>query len=184
MAFLEKYIEIRPYAYHVSHRANLPRLAQTRRLEPSAALIRRADRPELLRRRREAPTPIQVDGETVVLQDQLPLVFANAELAGEWGEGDFVEFLNRHIFFWPGNADRPIKYGARLLEHYEEQGPAVLRVCTRALLSANPDATPLFCSFNSGATSRSRSLYAGPLIHANAGQGCGTCFSWRCAASA
>jgi hypothetical protein len=152
VGFIDKYVQIRPYAYHVSQRANLARLARTRRLESSANLIRRADESELLRRRRDEPTRIQVDGDTVILQDQLPLVFASAQLAEGWSEGDFVEFINEHVFFWPGTAHGPIKYGDRLLEHYEEQGPAVLRVRTRALLSANPGMTPLFCPFNSGAT--------------------------------
>jgi hypothetical protein len=124
----------------------------------------------LLRQRRETPTPIQVDGEPVILQDQLPLVFANAQLSTEWNEGDFVEFLNEHVFFWPGKADGPIKYGNRLLDHYEDQGPVVLRVRTGELLSANLGATPLFCPFNSGATSmqRGRRVPRGPDLFTSA----------------
>src|SRR4030095_3329018 len=82
---------------------------------------------ELLRRLREIPTPIMVDGEIVILQDQSPLKFANVSLATGWSEGDFIEYLNEHVFFWPGKADGPIRYGARLLDPYEGKGPAVLR---------------------------------------------------------
>jgi hypothetical protein len=154
MGFLERYIDIRPYAFHVSQGANLTRLLRTRRLEPSATLIERSDRPELLRQRRKRPETIRVDGDSVVLQDQAPLVFANIKLPPEWNEGDFVEFLNRHVFFWPGRADDLINSGRRLLNHYETQAPVLLRVRTKSLLRDNPNAVPLFCPFNSGATLR------------------------------
>jgi hypothetical protein len=85
------------------------------------------------------------------LQDQKPLIVANAKLHSAWVEGDFVEFLNQHVFFWPGVHSGPIKYGARLLDHYEEDRPAVLRVNTAQLIHANANVPPLFCAFNSGA---------------------------------
>ena len=94
---------------------------------------------------------ITVEGEPFVLQDQKPLIVANAELQAGWTEADFVEFLNRHVFFWPGVESGPITYGARLLGHYEDDRPAVLRVRTARLIPANVDLPPLFCAFNSGA---------------------------------
>jgi hypothetical protein len=91
VAFLEKFIELRPYAYHVSQQTNLASLARTLTIESSASLIRRAGRFELLRQRREIPTPIQIDGETVVLQDQLPLVFNNAQFPVEWTSSPWLK---------------------------------------------------------------------------------------------
>lgn len=151
MSFLENYLKIRPFAYHVTNRANLGSLARRRRLQPSAELIRRAGRSDLVHRRREVPTPVEIDGEFVLLQDQLPLLMANADLVNGWDTGDLVAFLNEHVFFWPGTRQGPIRSGERLWEHYEHEGPAVLRFDARGLLSANPAAVPLFCPFNSGA---------------------------------
>ncbi len=151
MTFIDRFIEIRPFAYHVTQRPNLRRLARTRQLHSAADLIRRSGELCLLRARRANPRPINVDGQVVVLQDQGPLLFANAQLDAEWTEGDFVEFLNEHVFFWPGIQSGPIKYGERLLSHYEQQGPAVIRVRTASLLAENHQLNPLFCAFNSGA---------------------------------
>ena len=154
MQFIDRFIEIRPFAYHVTQRANLARLARSRRLYPAADLIRRSGELSVLRARRGDQRPLNVDGEAVVLQDQRPLILANAQLDPMWTEGDFIEFLNEHVFFWPGVKSGPIRYGARLLDHYEEQSPAVIRVCTATLLAENCLLTPLFCAFNSGAPRR------------------------------
>ena len=91
------------------------------------------------------------------------MILANVQLDPTWTEGDFIEFLNEHVFFWPGVKLGPIRYGARLLDHYEEQSPAVIRVCTATLLAENRLLTPLFCAFNSGAP---RSKAVGAFVEA------------------
>jgi hypothetical protein len=148
---LDQFLVLRPFAYHVTRAANLERLASTFKLFPAAELIRRSGESHLMRIRRTKPRTVVVDGKAFVLQDQQPLICANAELHNGWAEGDFVEFLNHHVFFWPGLASGPIKHGARLFEHYRADRPAVLRFNTRRLLQSNPDLVPLFCAFNSGA---------------------------------
>ena len=148
---ISEYAELRPYLYHVTARENLPRLQRTRRLDPAAELIRAAARPHLLRTRRPEPVSIFVDGEPVVLKDQRPLIEANVSLADGWQFADLVEFLNEHVFFWPGDAIGPVLSGRRLLAHYEEELPAVLRVPLTDVVAINPQLPPLFSPYNTGA---------------------------------
>jgi hypothetical protein len=79
------------------------------------------------------------------------LIEKNAELAEGWDFGDFVEYLNGHVFFWPGTHERAIGPGRRLLEHYASEGPAILRISTQQLFNVNAAVTPLYCAFNPGA---------------------------------
>jgi hypothetical protein len=153
---IEQFAELRPFLYHITARANLPRLRRTMHLEPTAALLHAANRSDLLRTRRTESLAVQVAGETVVLKDQHPLVAANIDLPIGWEFGDFVQYLNEHVFFWPGDAICAVAAGRRLLTHYADEDVAVLRVRVQALLDLNPEATPLFCPFNSGAPRQQR----------------------------
>lgn len=84
-------------------------------------------------------------------KDQHPLIEANTQLSPEWDFGDYVQYLNGFVFFWPGTQAGPIGPGRRLLDHYEADGPLVLRIATDRLLSENSRLVPQFCPFNSGA---------------------------------
>jgi hypothetical protein len=152
MAFdVDRFVRLRPYLYHITARANRTAIERSMLLEPAAQLMRRAARPDLLRWRRPEAVTIRVGPDEIVLKDQRPLIEANLSLDGSWELGDLVEYLNEHVFFWPGRADGPIVHGARLLDRYEADAPLVLRVPTGDLLAANRGAEPLFCPFNSGA---------------------------------
>ena len=159
------FVDLRSVVYHSTNRANLRRVAKLRRLEPATELIRKSGRTELRRTRRTGPVTLYVDGETVVLRDQDPLRLANVALENGWTEGDFVEFQNEHIFFWPGDFKTIVRSGARLLERYDKVD-AVLRIPTVDLLAANPGCTPLFCAFNSGATRKQggKAVPRGPTL--------------------
>lgn len=173
MAFtLTQFIRLRPHLYHVTERSNLPRLARSHLMEPAAELIQRSGCHEWLQRRRSHAVPLKIDGETIVLKDQRPLVLANAALTGGWAHEDFVSYLNQHVFFWPGAAAGPIRHGARLLARYEETGPAILRMRTQDVLEANSQGTPLFSPFNSGALRKQNGfpVARGPYLFAPAHQ--------------
>ena len=161
---VEEFAELRPFLYHVSASENLHRLQRTHRLDPADHLLRSAARLDLLRQRRPNAIALLVEGETVVLKDQRPLIEANVSLKPPWTFGDFVEFLNQHVYFWPGDAIGPIVSGARLLAHYAEELPLVLRLRVTDLLNANPETTPLFSPCNSGAPrmQRGRAVSRGP----------------------
>lgn len=148
---LAEYVRLRPFSYHVTARENIPHLRRTLRIESSRMLLAAAARMDLLRERRKEYVDIRVDGTTVVLKDQKPLIVANTNLTDGWDFADLVEHLNCHVFFWPGNEKGPIGPGRRLLQSYADDGPAVIRIATADLLAWNPGVEPLFCPFNSGA---------------------------------
>jgi hypothetical protein len=148
---IDRFVELRPFLYHVTARENRAALVRERSIWPAAELMRRAGRSDLLRWRRPDSVSLRIGSEQIVIKDQRPLVEANLSLDGSWGLADFVEYLNQHVFFWPGRADGPIAHGQRLLDRYDASSPLVLRIPTADLLRVNRDCEPLFCPFNSGA---------------------------------
>jgi hypothetical protein len=148
---LQEFIALRPFVYHVTDRTNVARLRRLRCIQPAADLLNLAGQKELIRQRRTEAKTIVIDSETVILKDQSPLIFANVVLAPVWSAEDFVEYLNEHVYFWPGSSGGPVESGARLHDRYRVEEPAVVRVRTADLLSANQSQVPLFCPYNSGA---------------------------------
>ena len=169
---VEEFVRLRPFAYHVTSRYNLDLLRLSGWIRTAAELIRASDRPELLGVRRQSEVAIETTFGRVVLKDQRPLIAANLQLAAGWSLGDFVEYLNSFTYFWPGRDRGPIGPGQRLLDHYEADGPLVLRVPTIDLLRANPDVLPEFCAFNSGAPryNAGRRAFRGPHLFCVADQ--------------
>lgn len=152
MAFdLRTFVKSRPFIYHFSDRANVPRLRRLRYIQSAAELLRLSGQERLIRQRRAKPVQVTINGETVILRDQAPLIFANAALAPGWNTEDFTAHLNEHVYFWPGDLEGPVKAGTRLHDHYLEDRPAVLRVPTADLLVTNSGQAPLFCPFIAGA---------------------------------
>ena len=152
MAFLlSEFSRLRPFTYHVTSRENCAALRTSRQLSTTVSILRRAQRLDLLRRRRAEYVQLTTADGIVVLKDQKPLIEANTALAEGWEFGDYVAFLNSFTFFWPGTDAAPIGPGRRLLEHYKADGPLVLRFRTVDLFEANAGLTPEFCAFNSGA---------------------------------
>jgi hypothetical protein len=148
---ISKFIALRPFLFHFSNHANVPRLQKLRCIQPAEDLLRTAGEEKLASQRRTKSIRLIIDGETIVITDQLPLVFSNAALTSNWTEKDFVAYLNQHVYFWPGDANGPIKRGSRFYGHYLKSQLAILRVSSASLLAVNSSQTPLFCPFNSGA---------------------------------
>jgi hypothetical protein len=92
-----------------------------------------------------------VDGREIVLRDQKPLHKGNTGLPNGYKFDDFIESLNRRVFFWPGDKSGPIDYGLRHFERYKDERPVVLRIDFASLIDANPSIEPRFCRYNSGA---------------------------------
>jgi hypothetical protein len=143
-------VKLRPYLFHLTAASNVERILRNRRIESALALLVAADRRELVRQRRRGHVQVEVDRETVQLRDQAPLHRGNMALEEGWAFEDFVEHLNERVFFWPGTASGPISYGMRHYERYKDEGPAILRVATAALVAENVHSPPLFCRYNSG----------------------------------
>lgn len=139
----------RPYAYHLTSKANLRLILASRRIDCAATLILKGGRKELLRRRRSKHEAVHVDGRAVSLRDQAPLHEGNLALSGVWSFADLVEALNKRVFFWPGTESGPNDYGHRHFGRYVVEKPALIRVKTCELLEANGSAAE-FCRYNSG----------------------------------
>jgi hypothetical protein len=144
------YATVQPYLYHLTHRDNLNALRDMGCLLPAATLMERAGRHKLIRVPRRGPISLSVDGRTIVLRDQAPLHKGNMRLPRGYSFEDFVESLNRRIFFWPGGGDGPIDYGQRHFHHYAHERPILLRIHFQSLVDSNPSAEPRFCRYNSG----------------------------------
>lgn len=116
----ERYGSSRPYLYHLTDRSNLDPIRETRTLLPAATLMERSGRVELLRIRRRAHERVDVDNRSILIRDQAPLHKGNVVLEIGFSFDDFVESINRRIFFWPGKAGGPISYGIRHFERYQD----------------------------------------------------------------
>ena len=64
---------------------------------------------------------------------------------------DFIEHLNRFVFFWPGKDEGPNDYGKGHFCRYAHEQPMLIRIPTADLFAKNCGASPRFCSYNSGA---------------------------------
>jgi hypothetical protein len=112
--------------------------------------MQRSGRNDLLRARRPEPVPVNIGDSVIWIRDQGPLHRGNARFPNSYTFEDLIESLNRRIFFWPGTAARPISYGIRHFERYEEEKPVILRIHFDTLLQTNPAAIPRYCGYNSG----------------------------------
>jgi hypothetical protein len=157
---LGAFSELRPYLFHLTAAENLPRIRRTRVLESTAALVQRANRPELLDVKRRSHVRLTIDGDEVILRDQAPLHAGNILFNDDCTFAQFVGQLNARVFFWPGDEDGPIPYGLRHFARYESESPAILRVSFTGLMTANPGLNPLFCRYNSGSPRWSRGAAA------------------------
>lgn len=148
----DAFIGLRPYLYHLTASDNIRWIRQTRILESAASMFAQAGCLEQVRSRRRESYTVDINGRAIRIRDQAPLHARNVALAPGWTFDDLVELLNEQVYFWPGDGDKPNDYGRRHFHRYagEEPAPAVLRVPTAAIFSANPDTPPRFSRFNSG----------------------------------
>jgi hypothetical protein len=145
------YQALRPFAYHLTARANLEGIERTSRLDPAALIIRRAQRTELLRTRRKDMTAVRVENDRVMIRDQAPLFAGNCDLPDGFSFEDLVELLNQFVYFWPGTDRGPNDYGKRHFARYAKiEDAVVLRIPTAELFAANAGLIPHASAFNSG----------------------------------
>lgn len=165
-----RFIQARPYLFHLTSRTNLACIRDERALFSASYLLHRAGRMDLNRVRRIDPTKIDVDGDTVELRDQRPLHRGPMRLEGGWTYEDFVEHVNGLVFFWPGGENGPISYGVRHFARYREETPVIIRIPTGELIRGGRRV--LYSRCNSGAPRCSRGMHArrGPNTFVGADQ--------------
>ena len=137
---------LRPFAYHLTARENLPGIRGQRMLRAARLLATSdADRALLHTKRKHS-----VAFASVLIRDQAPLFEGNIRFPEGFGFEDLLDVLNSHVFFWPGVEAGPIDHGRRHFERYRQESIAILRAPTRDLFAANPEGVPHGCLYNSG----------------------------------
>lgn len=147
---VDQLVAVRPFAYHVTARCNLPAITRRRALLPAADLLRGANKAHLINRRRRGTLPLVIAGEEVWLRDQDRLSAGAIVFEEGWDLPSFCALLNSLVFFWPGTSAGPIRQGVNYLTRYAHESPAVLRVPMKDLLTVHATSVR-FSHCNSGA---------------------------------
>jgi len=157
MAFaLAQFLRYRPHLYHLTAVENLKSIVSTQKLRCANALLEEAG---LLRQavlRREEHLRVRTNEGTMLIRDQKPLVSGAIEFEEGWNLMRFVEYVNQHVFFWPGTAVGPINPGLNHFERYRTECPVILRIATE---DADPNSLR-FSRYNSGAPRCSGGKYS------------------------
>jgi len=139
----------RPVAYHVTRQENLPLIRASRALYSAGKLLTLGGREDLLRAQRRGNITLQVGEHSAIVRDQDRLVAGSLDLAPGISLPDYIAYLNRWIFFWPGDWQAP---SSRTKDIASATGEvAVIRISVTALFSRNAGLTPAFSQVNSGA---------------------------------
>ena len=148
---LDRFIELRPFLFHLTATDNLNRIVEVRVLQPAKELLAIGGWSTPQTAPRRAHKPVEIDGHTVWIRDQRPLHAGHIAFDEGWDLPRFLSHVDAHVFFWPGTELGPIKAGLNHFDTYAHERPALLRVSTRDLFAANPGLEPLFSRYNSGA---------------------------------
>lgn len=143
---LEKLNRLRPFVYHLTSANSIPSISESGFLRSACSLA--ADHgsvDKLLSKRRDS-----LIFPNATIRDQAPLYEQNIEFAEGFSMTNFLELLNAHVYFWPGNGKCPTDYGQRHFERYKSEKPLVLRIPLLDLVAENRPSRPLLCRFNSG----------------------------------
>ena len=145
---LDRYLTVRPWAYHLTARQNIAGIRQQATLLSVSKLARRpSERAALTERRTGA-----ISMKAAHVRDQRPLHRGNIELAPDFSFEQLLVLLNSLVFFWPGprfEEKGPIDYGWRHFGRYKSESPVILRARTSDLLAENAHEA-LVCPYNSG----------------------------------
>ncbi|MGP1309508.1 MAG: DUF7002 family protein [Phycisphaerales bacterium] len=147
---IHEYLRLRPTLYHLTAASNLAHIQQEQRLYPAADLFAKANRADLLHSRRRQNVAVDVGGARRIIRDQAPLHEGNILFQDGMAFGEFIAYVNQHVFFWPGMSGGPIDYGRRHFGRYASEDCAVLVIDGHALLEANAECVPMFSRYNSG----------------------------------
>ncbi len=157
---IEEFMQKREYLYHLTSRENATLILKSREILSTVSLaeiyLDKEKSVNLIRNRRPEHVFVDVDGTSLMIRDQNPISIKslNKCLLDGWTAEDFIEHLNKRVFFWPTLKRLNIHF-----EKYKEENPVIFRVKSSDLFSL-PENSPLFCRLNSGAT-RCHHTYGG-----------------------
>lgn len=166
--WIERVIEWRPCAIHLTHPRNIGFIRQRRRIYPATILREMGNSGNEIGNQepRQEAQQLDIDGSDVFLNDQLPIFKRRLKLEHGVELSDYVKFLNGLVFFWPGNAlgepQTKNQTGERFAQKYKSM--ARLRVPFGDLVELNKGNPPLFSPYNSGGTLPNDPILRGPSI--------------------
>jgi hypothetical protein len=143
----DRFRAIRPFAYHLTARSNLPVIEKLGRLLCSATLLEMSHCEHLAKTRRIRHETIHIPDGAVAIRDQKPLAFGAIQFDPDWNERRFISHVNDHVFLWPGTESGPISHGQNHFARYETEMPIILRFP----MSHVKALSPTFSRYNSGA---------------------------------
>lgn len=151
MLDLHRFCALRRHLFHLTSRANRDCIVYERSLHPAATIFQRANRADLLEKRRRHHATVPFCQTEVHVRDQAPLHAGAIDFELGWDIARWVRHVNDHVFFWPGSAAGPVRYGINHYERYRGEAPILLRIRTQSLFLADATLQPRFSRFNSGA---------------------------------
>lgn len=167
---LERFIDLRPFLFHLTAHANLAGIRSSGVLESTNTLFERAGMTNYSTERRVRHLSVGTGVDAVLVRDQKPLHSSSIEFDLGWSLRRFISHVNDHVFFWPGSVTGVVGAGRNHYGRYGSEDVAVLRIPTASLRSLLAEAR--FSRFNSGAprvVSRRRSP-RGAATYADAGR--------------
>lgn len=159
---IQKFISLRPYLYHLTDQRNLNGIVSNKKILSTEKIIADSSIPnkrEYLSSRRPQHDLIRIGEFDFHIRDQQPIseLVLGRSLTNNWTVADFIQHLNKRVFFWP-----TINRLTRHFDRYKNESPVILRFNTEEIFKLNPDAE--FCNLNSGAT-RCSSYWNGDAPH-------------------
>lgn len=149
---LHDLLTLRPIAYHTSGRLNFESIRDSAALISARCLLRATEQEHLLTGLRSLSSEVQVASRTVLIPDQRPIRPGSLQLEPDTTMQDYVDELNRRVFFWPGTHCGPLRQGRRHFELYRRRGELfVIRMPLQSLILANPHRELFVAKCNSGA---------------------------------
>ncbi len=135
----EKFIEKRPYMYHLTSMENFENIKNERKLFSATHLINLSDKTsekktELISSKRNCAITISANGTNVNIRDQQPISIKALGkcLTDNMTVEEYIQLLNSRVFFWP-TKDRL----GRHYKRYREEDIVILRVSTQDLFDHN-----------------------------------------------
>lgn len=148
---IDRLAKLRPYAFHSSGEENFSAICRHGKLRATRTILEGWGYDDLLTTRRKSSIKLDLDGDTVVIRDNLPLRPASVDLQGGWSLSDLFRELNSRVFLWPGTDRGPIKRGQLHFNRYASEGSVfTIRMLTLSLVSANEDRELWVTRCNSG----------------------------------
>lgn len=144
---LQRFAHARPYLYHLTARFNLRSIATSLELRCTNVLLEAAGFPHQRSIKRREHVELTNCGGPILIRDQKPLAEGAIAFEDGWDLARFVEHVNDHVFFWPGQSSGPVKPGLNHFNRYRHESPAILRFRTESVV----DSALHFSRCNSGA---------------------------------